>query len=222
MTYDPSNTYIKFKNNCNCGAQESGNSCTCSHVEDDCSCCPVGTVGVFNTEGDHVGCLTPNDAEEFVTSTHIPPTGYVKVIDGGGNYYGDLPPNQAIEMLDYIANGTIGQTAGDTFNVVTPDVGPTGFFELNYLASALISDVINLLIDRTGVDESITISIQNQPPGEPFAFNPSGTVTVMPSANSSLDVEFTWSGLVAGSYTFILRFASTNIVKEVPIRITLT
>jgi hypothetical protein len=137
-------------------------------------------------------------------------------------YYGDLPPLQAIEILDYINNGTIGQTAGDTFNVVTPQVGPTGFFELNYAAIAEISDVINLLIDRTGVDESITISIQNQPPGDPFAFNPSGTVTVMPSANSSLDVEFTWSGLVAGSYTFILRFASTNIVKEVPIRITLT
>lgn len=219
MPYDTSNTYAAF-NQCDC---EPGTNCGCT-VKDDCSCCPVGTVGVFNSEGEHIGCLTPNDAEEFVNSTHVPPTGYVKVIDSNGNYYGDLPPAQAIEMLDYIANGTIGSSAADTFNVVTPEVGPSNFYEITYAASAEESDVIPLLIDRSGVDESITVSIINQPAGDPFSFSPSGTTTSMPAVNSALDVVFSWagSGLAAGTYTFTLRFASTSVVKEVPIRITLT
>lgn len=219
MPYDSSNTYASF-NQCD-GNEGSGTSCGCT-VKEDCSCCPVGTVGVFNADGEHVGCLTPNDAEEFVTGTHVPPTGFVKAIDANGNYYGDLPPAQAIEFLDYIANGTIGATAGDTFNVVTPEVSGSGFFELTYAAAAAVSDTINLLIDRTGVDESIQISITNQPPGDPFSFQPSGTTTVMPAVNSSLDVVFIWAGIGAGTYEFTLRFQSTNIVKEVPFRITLT
>lgn len=222
MPYENPNVYIKFQGNCTCGAQDSGESCSCSTSSDNCSCCPVGTVSVFDADGEHAGCLTPSDAEQYVNGTHVPPSGYVKVIDTNGNYYGDLPPAQAIEYLNFIQNGTIGPVAGDTFNVVSPEVGPTSFYELNYVAGDLITDVINLLIDRTGVDESITISIQNQPVGDPFFISPSGTVTTMPNVNSSLDVQFGWSGLIAGSYTFTLRFASTNVVKEVPIRITLT
>lgn len=221
-TYDSQNSYAKFQSECTCGA-ETQNDCSCGcGTTDDCGCCPVGTVAVYNEDGSHKGCLSPNDAEIFEAGTHVPTTGFVKVIDTNGKYYGDLPPAQAIDMLNYIDNAVVSGSASDTYNVVNPEVGASGWYELTYPTVDGITSTINLLLDRSGVDESITISIQNQSTPNAFAFDPSGTVTVMAATNSDKDVKFTWTGLAAGVHTFVLRFASTNVVKEVPIRLTLT
>lgn len=221
MPYDSSTSYAKYQS-CNCGA-ESESDCSCGNFNSDCSCCPVGTVGVYNEDGDHVGCLSPNDAEIFQNGTHVPTEGFIKVINPStGAYYGDLPPSQAIQYLDFIINGTTTGAAAATFNVVNPEVGVTGFFEMSYAYNLGdgISDVIPLVLDRIGLTDAVTVSIQNSV--ENIQFSPSGTVTSIPLGDSDLDVQITWTAVGSpGSYTFILRFATTTITKEVPVRLTL-
>ena len=220
--YDNQTSYAKFAADCTCGATtQSDCSCGCG-TTDDCGCCPIGTVAVYNEDGSHKGCLSPNDAEKLTTGTHIPPTGYVKAIDPNtGVYYGDMSPAQAIEYLDFIINGiTTGSTAA-TYNVVTPIAGPSNFYELTYTLASGTSDVIGLLIDRIGITDAVTVSIQNSV--EAFIFSPSGTTAVIPLNLSSLDVTFLWSGIAAiGVYTFDLRFFAAGVEQIVPIRITLT
>lgn len=222
MPYDNQNTYAKFNSACTCGA-ESASDCSCGCATDDCSCCPTGTVAVYNEDGTHKGCLSPNDAEKYETGVHIPPTGFVKTIDSAGVYYGDMPVSQAIEYLNYVENSVVGAGPAATFNVTSPVVGGSGFYELSYALIDGITDTIALTVDRIGLPDSITISIQNSLEDIQFEI-PTGTVTVMPQGISELnDIKFTWTGIGApGVYTYILRFATTNVAIEVPIRLTLT
>ena len=212
MAYDNQITYTKFNSSCTCDAKTSSDcTCGCSDSEE-CGCCPIGTVAVYNEDGSHKGCLSPNDAEKYETGIHIPTEGFVKAIDPTtGTYYGDMSPDQAIKYLDFIINGTVGAGASATFNVTSPVVGGSGFYELSYTLVAGITDTISLIVDRIGLPDAITISIQNSVEDIQFEI-PSGTVAVMPQGTSELDVKFTWTGIAApGVYTYILRFATTNV-----------
>lgn len=88
-TYDDKIKYLAFlkkkcvseleetkKPGCGCVEEES-----CDQCEDECSCCPTGTVGVYDDKGNHLGCLTPNDAELFQKNTYTCDDGYVKLIN---------------------------------------------------------------------------------------------------------------------------------------------
>lgn len=222
MAYDQSSTYIKFKNNCTCGATDSSScSCGCSESSD-CSCCPVGTVAVYTGCGKHAGCLTPNDAELFNTGTHIPEEGYVKVIDPAtGKYYGDLPFNQAIQYLDFIVNGNTTIPSNETFNILNPVIAGSGFYEITFPLVDGTTGAFDLLIDRVGVTDAVVVSIINSV--EDIQFSPSGTTTVIPVDSSELSVEILWAGIAApGVYTFVLNFATTNQTKQIPVRLTLS
>lgn len=219
--YDNQTSYAKFATDCSCGAKtESECTCGCG-TTDECSCCPIGTVAVYNEDGTHRGCLSPNDAEKFETGTHIPTTGYVKVIDSNGNYYGDMSPSQAIEYLNYIENGIVGGGSPASFNVVNPEVGGSGFYELAYQLADGITNTIGLLIDRVGITDAVTVSIQNSV--ENIEFDPSGTQVAIPLNLSSLDVKFKWTGIAApGVYTFDIRFFAAGVEQIVPTRLTLS
>ena len=224
MAYDNQITYAKFNSACTCGAETaSACSCGCGDTSDDCGCCPIGTVAVYNEDGSHKGCLSPNDAEKYETGVHVPAEGFVKAIDPTtGTYYGDMSPDQAIKYLDFIINGTVGAGPSATFNVTSPVVGGSGFYELSYALIDGITDTIPLSVDRIGLPDAITISIINSLEDIQFEI-PTGTVTVMPSGTSDLDVKFTLGSMPGiGVYTYILRFATTNVAIEVPIRLTLT
>lgn len=220
MAYDDRSVYNKYPLTSADGSSDDCNSCGDS--SGDCSCCPVGTVGVYNEKGEHVGCLTPNDAEIYNNALHVPVEGYVKVIDPTtGKYMGDLPPAQAIDFLNYISNAVVPGTSGETFNIVTPELAATGFYELNYQLADGITGDIDIQIDRVGITDAVTLSIQNSI--EDIQFDPSGTISSIPLGDSNKTVKFKWTGIaVAGVYTFILRFATTNVVKELPIRLTLS
>jgi len=220
MAYDENSVYNKY--GLNSGSEDSSSDCGCGDTND-CSCCPPGTVGVYNEKGEHVGCLTPNDAEIYNNALHIPIEGFVKVIHPvTGKYLGDLPPAQAIEYINFLSTGSTVGAAEKTFNILEPLAGITGFLELSYALGDGETNDITLLIDRVGIVDAVIVSIQNSTEGVTFA--PSGTVTSIPLNSSEIDVKFKWSGIiaVAGTYTFILRFATTLQIKEVPVRLTLS
>lgn len=86
MPYDVQQLYAKYKTNkCGCG-EPSCDECSCE--DEKCSCCPVGTVAVYNSSGDHAGCLTPNDAELFIINTLKCEDGFVKLFSVAGVFLG--------------------------------------------------------------------------------------------------------------------------------------
>lgn len=84
MPYDENQVYAKYlKKKC----LEEGHGCSdcnggCGE-DSKCSCCPEGLVAVYNNDGEHQGCLTPNDAELFKASTLQCDDGYVKLYKEG-------------------------------------------------------------------------------------------------------------------------------------------
>ena len=147
---------------CDCD-KSTGESCdSCCSTDDDCSCCPVGTVAVFNEDGSHAGCLSPNDAELFKNGVVDIPEGFVKTFDPTtGAYLGALPSAQAIEWMDFLINGTTVSGPEKTFNVVTPETAASGFVEISKPLVDGITDDVALLVDRLALTDSITVSIQN-------------------------------------------------------------
>jgi hypothetical protein len=75
----------------------------CSGCEEKCGCCPTGLVAVEDSNGNHIGCLTPNDAQLYMTDTYKCPDGYIRVTSGTGAsmvFIGCLTP---AEYAIYIA-----------------------------------------------------------------------------------------------------------------------
>ena len=75
--YDESKVYAKYlKDKLTHG--HSGCS-ECNDSSNPCDCCPPGLVATYDGEGNRLGCLTPNDAQEFVEATRSCAEGYVAV-----------------------------------------------------------------------------------------------------------------------------------------------
>lgn len=82
MPYTDQQEYAKhLKQKCleeNCGGDCHGcNDCQ----EEDCGCCPPGLIAVYDSSGNHSGCLTPNDAELYDKAKSCPP-GTIKLFNG--------------------------------------------------------------------------------------------------------------------------------------------
>ena len=95
MPYDNSQVYAKYllegngccEDDCGCDKSDCGcNDCGCEDKK--CSCCPPGLVAIYNDKGEHSGCLTPSDAEQFTNSSYVCDDGYVKVYDSTGQFLG--------------------------------------------------------------------------------------------------------------------------------------
>lgn len=67
-----------------------GEGCGCGgESKEDCGCCPVGLVGIFDDKGQHIGCVTPNDAELYKKNTVTCQDGYVKLFkNSDGEFLG--------------------------------------------------------------------------------------------------------------------------------------
>ena len=132
-----------------------------------------------------------------------------------------MPVSEAIEYLDYLTNGTVTNAAQNVFNLLTPEVGPSGFLELTYPFADGITADVPFTFDRVGVTESITLNIINSLAD--VQFNPSGLTRVVSTSDSELTTKFVWVGIVAaGIHTFTVRITTSTQVLEVPIRLTLT
>lgn len=89
--YDQQSQYNKHQSGC-----EDGN---CPENED-CGCCPPGLVAVNDSCGNHLGCLTPNDAEHYADSLKTCAEGYVKAYHPiTGEFLGCIPTADYISLL---------------------------------------------------------------------------------------------------------------------------
>lgn len=81
MAYNENQVYAKYlKKKC---IDEGCDDCKDCGEENKCSCCPPGLVAVYDDNGNHTGCLTPNDAETLHASTFTCQDGYVKLYKSG-------------------------------------------------------------------------------------------------------------------------------------------
>jgi hypothetical protein len=71
-------------------APQSSNPC------EECGCCPPGLVELKDANGDVIGCVTPNDAQEYMSTTYKCPDGYIRLVDSTGNFQG------CISVADYM------------------------------------------------------------------------------------------------------------------------
>lgn len=78
-TYTDQQNYVKFltqqakaSEGCGCGSGASAS---------ECSCCPPGLVGLYDDKGQHLGCVTPNDAELYKKNSLVCQDGYVKLLN---------------------------------------------------------------------------------------------------------------------------------------------
>ncbi len=55
-----------------------GSDCNCTT---ECSCCPVGTVAIYDENGNHAGCVTPQEATTYNNDKVQCPAGFAKLID---------------------------------------------------------------------------------------------------------------------------------------------
>ena len=104
MAYTDQKEYRKFlKGKCcenetvesNCGDCSDG----CSE-DSECSCCPAGLVAIYDDKGQHRGCLTPNDAEEWHKTNFTCLNGYVKLYKEGATpeFLGCVPSSEFSEI----------------------------------------------------------------------------------------------------------------------------
>jgi hypothetical protein len=79
-TYTDQQQYAKFQKK-GCGEHGHSEECGCKgESKSDCGCCPPGLVAVYDSSGQHVACLTPNDAELYNKNTLVCKDGYVKLV----------------------------------------------------------------------------------------------------------------------------------------------
>lgn len=92
-TYSTFSDYAKFlKKKCE---HEEHEHCGCKTEE--CGCCAPGLVAVEDNAGKHIACLTPNDAQIFMSSSFKCADGYIKVIDTvTGDFVGCLTPDEYV------------------------------------------------------------------------------------------------------------------------------
>jgi hypothetical protein len=127
--------------------------------------CPPGLVAVYDCDGNHSACLSPNDAEVYKNSTLKIAEGYAKVYHPvTGEYLGAMCVTEACELLtclnsdfsvrDYISGVVLDGTdliftgVGDAF-AGTIDLGAlTGSNDIDYINAATLNGTI---LDLTGV-----------------------------------------------------------------------
>ncbi len=95
MAYDEQTTYNKFRVK-KCGHKEE--KCGCPE-ETKCGCCPTGLVSVEDKDGNNVGCLSPNDAQDYMKNTYRCPDGYIRVVTELGGFIGCLTPDEYATYL---------------------------------------------------------------------------------------------------------------------------
>jgi hypothetical protein len=103
MPYTDQKEYRKFLKG-KCSEHEHSHDSGCNDCHDcngcddkeKCTCCPVGLVAVYDDEGRHKACVTPEDAELMYTNTFVCSDGYVKLFKEGtpSEFLGCVPSNE--------------------------------------------------------------------------------------------------------------------------------
>lgn len=72
-TYEDKTAYAKYLKSKLCGdCAEGCQGCNEGCSEDKaCDCCPAGLISLKDMEGNHIGCVTPSDAEQYLSSAPV-------------------------------------------------------------------------------------------------------------------------------------------------------
>jgi hypothetical protein len=85
------------------GCEGCKEGCHEGNCEEECSCCPVGLVAIYNDKGQHLGCLTPNDAEIYNRETIVCEGGYVKLYkNSNGEFFGCVSEDAFADLYETI------------------------------------------------------------------------------------------------------------------------
>ena len=106
IAYTSQQDYVKFLSQK--AKEQCGEGCGCSgsSTSQDCGCCPSGLVAIYDDKGQHLGCLTPNDAELFKKNIITCEAGYVKLFNNGtGEFLGCVSEDTYAALNDNV-NGT--------------------------------------------------------------------------------------------------------------------
>jgi len=188
----------------------------------------VGTVAVYDCNGSHVGCVTPNDAEKFKNSQIVPPEGYVKVFHPTtGDYLGNMTPAQAIELLNFLNGDGVIVVPEITFTVTAPIPSPSGYTELMALVSDDDSPEVTIEILRSNMTEAIAANITGTSEAINFVKDgneyPVGEGLYINSNEDSLTISFTWGNAVmAGTHFFNVTLTSSTTTRVVPFALILS
>jgi hypothetical protein len=101
MPQDTPTTYARIlaiNNQGGCGCSDSHAAHPHTDPCKDCGCCPPGLVAVKDEAGNHIACLTPNDANLYMVNTYKCADGYVKYINAAGEFVGCVTPADLIEL----------------------------------------------------------------------------------------------------------------------------
>lgn len=79
MAYTETQEYMKFLKKK--ASETEDEDCGCEGSTEECSCCPPGLIAIFDDAKKHLGCVTPNDAEQFQKNTFTCADGYVKLFN---------------------------------------------------------------------------------------------------------------------------------------------
>lgn len=115
MAYDNQQTYAKFQSK-KCHEEGHKEGCGCKEKTDDCSCCPPGLIGVYDENGKHQGCLSPNDAEAFSKNCS---QGMIGLYDNAhaSKFLGCVPSSDFPD-LNSAVNGSSSPIAPTNMNLV--------------------------------------------------------------------------------------------------------
>jgi hypothetical protein len=99
VTYTDQKEYRKYlASKCSEGHSHEEESCCegCADKDSKCTCCPVGLVAVYEDNGAHVACLTPNDADIYHKRSFTCADGYVKLYrnDATPEFLGCVPSDE--------------------------------------------------------------------------------------------------------------------------------
>jgi hypothetical protein len=178
--------------------------------------CPNGLVGIFDCNGNLVGCVTPNDAAQYKNETVSVPEGFTKLKHPTTNeYLGILNADDACKMLECLS----GVAVERDFSIIDPVADEAGYYNFADAAIDEETELFSLKADRNNCFDDIVATITSAD-GITFA-NASTTATIL-SGTSTLLTKLEWSGLLAGTFLFKIVFVACGKTKEINCKLTLS
>lgn len=179
--------------------------------------CPPGLVAVLDCDGNHVGCLSPNDAEVYRNATLAPAEGYTKVYHPTtGEFLGAMSVDDACKLLDCVN----GEAHESDFVVVYPLLDGSGLFNLADLAADGESEDFNIQLDRVNNFKDVTATLISS---DGLFFSGGVEEIVLPKGISIKTTNLDWDpGITAGTYLFKVSLTDGESTKEINGKIVLS
>ena len=211
-TFDNQTEYQKHLTECGC---EDSSSCGCN--DNDCGCCPPGLVAINDSKGNHLGCLTPNDASCYDVAKEIPVEGFMKLYDPVSNaFLGIVTISEALAYLSAVDSNIQPPNAGNDFNPITLPSASASVAGEGLTSAAAVS----FSVDRISCDNAVTVSILTPPAG--ITFLGSATSISIPSSQSYIadGLEIT-DAVIVGSYDLTIQYngCSTSKTKVITLNV---